>query len=58
VNCTATATLYSWNRVQPDVDGRCPSRVVSLEIILEREPVASAPNSYMAAEVIRNLQQH
>jgi hypothetical protein len=57
VSCTTTVAPSSWNRVQLDFDGRSPSRVVSLEVILARETTPNAPNSYLAAEVIRSLQK-
>lgn len=57
VSCTTTVAPSSWSSVQLDFHGRSPSRVVSLEVVMARDTAPTAPNSYLAAEVIRNLQQ-
>jgi len=56
VSCTTTATPVTWGGVEVNADGRRPSRIASLEIVLGNDAVAGSPNRYMASEVIRNLQ--
>lgn len=57
VSCTTTATPVTWNSFQASSDGRQPSRVVSLEVLLTSDPVSRSPNQYLAAEIISSLQQ-
>jgi len=57
LSCTTTARPVAWHDVQLNADGRRPSRVVSLEIVLSHGSVANSPNGYLAAEVIRNLER-
>lgn len=55
LSCTTTATPVTWGDVQVSADGRRPSRVASLEIVMGNDPVAGSPNRYLASEVISNL---
>lgn len=55
LSCTTTATPVTWAGVQMNTDGRRPSRVASLEIVLGNGPVAGSPNRYLASDVISNL---
>lgn len=57
LSCTTTARPVAWRDVQLDANGRRPSRVVSLEILLGDNPSTNSPNAYRAADVIRNLQR-
>lgn len=57
VSCTTTARPVAWSSFQVAADGRRPSRVVSLEIIMTDGPSANASNLYVAAEVIRRLER-
>ena len=55
VSCTTTATPVAWNSFQTGIDGRRPSRVVSLEILMTSAPTNSA-NAYVASDIIRGLE--
>lgn len=57
LSCTTTATPVSWNGFHAGVDGRQPSRVVSLEVMLTNDPVSESPNRYLAADIIGNRQE-
>ena len=57
LRCTTTATPVTWTGAQIRADGRHPSRVVSLEIILTNEPASDSPERYLASEVISNLRK-
>lgn len=57
VSCTTTARPVTWNSVQVGADGRRPSRVVSLEVVMRDDSPTNTPNLYVAAEVIRNLKR-
>ena len=57
LSCTTTATPVTWNGFQTGVDGRQPSRVVSLEIMLTNDLVSGFPNRYLAADIIGNQQE-
>jgi hypothetical protein len=52
VSCTTTATPATWVGFQASSDGRRPSRVVSLEIVMGNGQVADSPNRYLATDVI------
>lgn len=55
LSCTTTARPVSWHGVQVASDGRRPSRVVSLEIVMGHGPAGGAPNGYDAADIISRL---
>lgn len=58
VSCKTTATPVTWSGVDMRADGRRPSRVVSLEIMLTNEAVSGSPNRYLASEVLDNMREH
>ena len=55
VGCSTTATPVTWNSFQAGTDGRQPSRVVSLEIIMSSSTGPDSPNRYRASDVINSL---
>ena len=55
VSCTTTATPTLSTGFHAGNDGRRPSRVVSLEIIMGSGPDFNSPNRYLASEVIASL---
>lgn len=57
LSCTTRARPVSWNSVQIAADGRRPSRIVSLEMVMGHGTATGSPNGYLAAEVISNLER-
>lgn len=57
LSCTTTARPVAWNSVQVGAEGRRPSRVVSLEIIMGHSLSATTRDGYLAADVIRNVRR-
>lgn len=57
LSCTTTATPVTWNGFKTGVDGRRPSRVISLEVMLTNNPISGSPNRYVAADIIGNRQE-
>jgi hypothetical protein len=58
VSCTTTATPVTWSGFQTTSDGRRPSRVVSLEIVMGTGPALDSTDRYMAAEIIESRRSH
>ncbi len=57
LGCTTTARPVIWTEARMGADGRRPSRVVSLEILLTDEPASGSADRYLAAEVVGSLRQ-
>lgn len=54
VSCTTTATPTTWMGIEHDTDGRRPSRVVSLEVLMTKDAASASPNHYDASAIVAN----
>ena len=54
VSCTTKARPVMWNEVEFNNDGRRPSRIVSLEVLMTTNAASSSPNHYDASAILAN----